>query len=182
MCAGGVGLQAAGGMSPACFSCRSTTSPAQSSPEVAPPCQSLTPFACLPRLRSVVCWLCGLDPLGGASLSLATARAAAIGGAAAAPLVALKLLLWSEQARRQWDFLDDIHRVQVGAGGGAGWVLAGERVHMQGNCGCLPGGARRHAFAAVALFSCLRPGSVLRGWRLMSCAALPAGRWRLSSR
>lgn len=64
---------------------------------------------------AVVCWVCGLDPLGGASLSLDTARAAAVGGAAAAPLVALKWLLWSEQARRQWDFLDDIHRVQVEA-------------------------------------------------------------------
>lgn len=68
----------------------------------------------LSRAPAVVCWVCGLDPLGGASLSLDTARAAAVGGAAALPLVALKALLWSEQARRQWDFLDDIHRVQVG--------------------------------------------------------------------
>lgn len=68
-----------------------------------------------PHRPAVVCWVCGLDPLGGASLSLDTARAAAVGGAAAAPLVALKWLLWSEQARRQWDFLDDIHRVQVGS-------------------------------------------------------------------
>ena len=63
----------------------------------------------------MVCWVCGLDPLGGASLSAATARAAAVGGAAAAPLVALKALLWSEPARRQWDVLDDIHRRQVRA-------------------------------------------------------------------
>jgi hypothetical protein len=64
---------------------------------------------------ALVCWVCGLDPLGGASLSPDTARAAAIGGAAAVPLVALKLLIWSEQARQQWDVLDDIHRKQVEA-------------------------------------------------------------------
>lgn len=62
-----------------------------------------------------VCWLCGLDPLGGASLSVASLHAAAVGGAAAAPLVALKALLWSERARRELPFLEDIHRAQVDA-------------------------------------------------------------------
>jgi hypothetical protein len=64
---------------------------------------------------SAVCWLCGIDPLGGASLSMHTARAAAVGGAAAVPLVAGKALLWSEGARRQLPFLEDIHKSQVGA-------------------------------------------------------------------
>lgn len=63
---------------------------------------------------AAVCWLCGLDPLGGASLSFDSLRAAAVGGAAATPLVAAKALLWSEGARRQLPFLEDIHRAQVG--------------------------------------------------------------------
>ncbi|EFN54080.1 hypothetical protein CHLNCDRAFT_136198 [Chlorella variabilis] len=62
---------------------------------------------------AVVCWLCGLDPAGGASLSADSLRAAAVGGAAAAPLVALKALLWSEAARREMPFLEDIHKAQV---------------------------------------------------------------------
>lgn len=64
---------------------------------------------------AAVCFLCGLDPLGGASLSLASLRAAAVGGAAAAPLVGLKALLWSESARRELPFLEDIHKAQVEA-------------------------------------------------------------------
>jgi hypothetical protein len=64
---------------------------------------------------AAVCWVCGLDPAGGASLSADTLRAAAVGGAAAAPLVALKALLWSEWARQQLPFLDDIHKAQVDA-------------------------------------------------------------------
>lgn len=64
---------------------------------------------------AAVCWVCGLDPAGGASLSADSARAAAVGGAAAAPLVALKALLWSEWARQQLPFLDDIHKAQVDA-------------------------------------------------------------------
>lgn len=71
---------------------------------------------------SAVCWLCGIDPLGGASLSLHTARAAAVGGAAAVPLVAGKALLWSEGARRQLPFLEDIHKSQVGAAPDACWA------------------------------------------------------------
>ncbi|KAL4440328.1 hypothetical protein ABPG75_003329 [Micractinium tetrahymenae] len=62
-----------------------------------------------------VCWLCGLDPLGGASLSVASLHAAAVGGAAAAPLVGVKALLWSETARRELPFLEDINRAQVDA-------------------------------------------------------------------
>lgn len=62
---------------------------------------------------ALVCVLCGLDPLGGASLSLASLQAAAVGGAAAAPLVGLKALLWSETARRELPFLEDIHKSQV---------------------------------------------------------------------
>ncbi|PSC67853.1 ABC transporter ATP-binding permease [Micractinium conductrix] len=64
---------------------------------------------------ALVCVLCGLDPLGGASLSLASLQAAAVGGAAAAPLVGLKALLWSETARRELPFLEDIHKSQVDA-------------------------------------------------------------------
>lgn len=63
---------------------------------------------------ALVCWLCGLDPLGGASLSVASLHAAAVGGAASAPLVGAKALLWSETARRELPFLEDIHRAQVG--------------------------------------------------------------------
>ena len=68
---------------------------------------------------AAVCWLCGLDPAGGASLSADTLRAAAVGGAAAAPLVALKAVLWSEAARRELPFLEDIHKAQVGAAAGS---------------------------------------------------------------
>ncbi|KAL4429002.1 hypothetical protein ABPG77_006041 [Micractinium sp. CCAP 211/92] len=64
---------------------------------------------------ALVCWLCGLDPLGGASLSVASLHAAAVGGAASAPLVGAKALLWSETARRELPFLEDIHRAQVEA-------------------------------------------------------------------
>jgi hypothetical protein len=64
---------------------------------------------------AAVCWLCGIDPAGGASLSTDTLRAAAVGGAAAAPLVAFKASLWSEPARRQLPFLDDIHKAQADA-------------------------------------------------------------------
>lgn len=87
---------------------------------------------------ALVCWLCGLDPLGGSSLSLATARAAAVGGAAAAPLVAVKALLWSEGARRELPFLEDVLKAQVGAERGClcWWVLVqvahSASLHLEG--------------------------------------------------
>ena len=59
------------------------------------------------------CWICGLDPAGGASLSLNTLRAAAIGGAAAVPLVALKAALWSDAARKALPFLEEMQQRQI---------------------------------------------------------------------
>lgn len=59
------------------------------------------------------CWLVGLDPLGGASLSLGTLRAAVLGAAAATPLVAVKALLWTDNARSQLPFLEEIQTKQV---------------------------------------------------------------------
>ena len=90
---------------------------------------------------AVVCWLCGLDPAGGASLSADSLRAAAVGGAAAAPLVALKALLWSEAARREMPFLEDIHKAQVvGAlgrlGGGGGGCVCAPCACMGERAGC----------------------------------------------
>lgn len=61
----------------------------------------------------LACWLCGLDPMGGASLSLDTLRAAAVGAAAATPLVALKALLWSDAARAQLPWLEEVQGQQV---------------------------------------------------------------------
>lgn len=60
-----------------------------------------------------VCWLCGLDPLGGASLSLGSLHAAAIGGAVALPLVALKAGMWSEWAIDHLPFLEEVHQSQM---------------------------------------------------------------------
>jgi hypothetical protein len=61
----------------------------------------------------VACWCCGLDPVGGASLSLGTLRAAAIGGAAALPLVAVKGFLWSDKAQSILPFLEDVNQQQI---------------------------------------------------------------------
>lgn len=60
-----------------------------------------------------VCWLCGLDPLGGASLSIGSLHAAAIGGAVALPLVALKAGMWSEWAIEHLPFLEEVHQSQM---------------------------------------------------------------------
>jgi len=61
----------------------------------------------------VACWACGLDPVGGASLSLGSLRAAAIGGAAALPLVAIKGFLWSDKAHSMLPFLEDVQEQQI---------------------------------------------------------------------
>jgi hypothetical protein len=61
----------------------------------------------------VACWACGLDPVGGASLSLGSLRAALIGGAAALPLVAIKGFLWSDKAHSTLPFLEDVQQQQI---------------------------------------------------------------------
>ena len=62
----------------------------------------------------VVCWVCGLDPLGGASLSLHSLRAAGLGGIAALPVALAKSLLWSDKARSYLPFLEEIQTRQIG--------------------------------------------------------------------
>jgi hypothetical protein len=61
----------------------------------------------------IACWACGLDPVGGASLSLGSLRAAAIGGAAALPLVAIKGFLWSDKGHLMLPFLEDVQQQQI---------------------------------------------------------------------
>jgi hypothetical protein len=61
----------------------------------------------------IACWACGLDPVGGASLSLGSLHAAAIGGAAALPLVAIKGFLWSDKAHSMLPFLEDVQQQQI---------------------------------------------------------------------
>jgi hypothetical protein len=69
---------------------------------------ALTAAGILSGGAGLACWLCGLDPLGGASLSLASLRAAALGAAAAIPLVAAKAALWSDAARAELPFLEEV--------------------------------------------------------------------------
>lgn len=64
-------------------------------------------------LACVFCWVAGLDPLGGASLSKDSFHAAVVGGAASLPLVVLRVLLWSNGARRQFPFLEEILMRQI---------------------------------------------------------------------
>ena len=52
---------------------------------------------------------------GGASLSLHSLQAAALGAAASLSLVAIKAYLWSEHGKRQIGWVEDWHRNQVGA-------------------------------------------------------------------
>ncbi|KAG7670447.1 hypothetical protein Ndes2526A_g00201 [Nannochloris sp. 'desiccata'] len=61
----------------------------------------------------IACWACGLDPVGGASLSVGSLRAAAVGGAAALPLVAIKGFLWSDKAHSMLPFLEDVQQQQI---------------------------------------------------------------------
>eukprot|EP00879_Flechtneria_rotunda_P012463 GHRR01013015.1.p1 GENE.GHRR01013015.1~~GHRR01013015.1.p1 ORF type:complete len:263 (+),score=86.87 GHRR01013015.1:157-945(+) len=49
---------------------------------------------------TTICWLCGKDPAGGASLSWHSLQAAALGAAAAIPLVGYKWASWSSQAHK----------------------------------------------------------------------------------
>ncbi|GAB4814131.1 hypothetical protein N2152v2_001177 [Parachlorella kessleri] len=60
-----------------------------------------------------ICWMFHLDPLGGASLSMHSLQAAALGAAASLPLVVIKAYLWSEHGKRQIGWVEDWHRSQV---------------------------------------------------------------------
>lgn len=58
---------------------------------------------------ATICWLCGKDPAGGASLSISSLSAAAVGAAAALPLVAYKLLAWSPESHSANPTLATLH-------------------------------------------------------------------------
>uniref|UniRef100_A0A383V7Z6 Uncharacterized protein n=1 Tax=Tetradesmus obliquus TaxID=3088 RepID=A0A383V7Z6_TETOB len=62
---------------------------------------------------TAICWLCGKDPAGGASLSLNSLQAGLIGAAAAAPLVAYKLFSWTPPAQQQNPTLAALKRAQI---------------------------------------------------------------------
>lgn len=51
---------------------------------------------------------------GGASLSLESAQAAAWGALVSLPLVLLKAYLWSDHAKREFSWVEDWHKNQVG--------------------------------------------------------------------
>ena len=57
--------------------------------------------------------LLGLDPLGGARLSLGSLQAGLVGLAVSVPLVIFRQSLWSDDARRQLPFVEDIQSRMV---------------------------------------------------------------------
>lgn len=57
---------------------------------------SLTAAAIVSSVAYFICWILGLDPLGGASLSVASLRAALVGALAAVPLVVVNFLVWAD--------------------------------------------------------------------------------------
>ena len=61
----------------------------------------------------VVCWLCGIDPVGGASLSLGSLKAAALGGAVALPFVVVKACLWTDSCYQYIPHMQDLQQRQV---------------------------------------------------------------------
>lgn len=61
----------------------------------------------------VVATLCGKDPWGGASLSLDTVVAAAVGAMASVPLVLFRSWSWTPQAYKALPALQDVHDAQL---------------------------------------------------------------------
>ncbi|MEW5314206.1 MAG: hypothetical protein WDW38_005720 [Sanguina aurantia] len=61
----------------------------------------------------IIASVCGKDPWGGASLSLESLAAAAIGAVAVVPLVALRAWTWSPAATRLLPALDEVHAGQL---------------------------------------------------------------------
>lgn len=60
-----------------------------------------------------ICWLCGKDPWGGASLSLHSLQSAALGALFAVPLSAARVWSWSRDAYHRVPALEDMHRSQL---------------------------------------------------------------------
>ncbi len=57
---------------------------------------SLTAAAIVSSVAYFICWILGLDPFGGATLSVASLRAALVGALAAVPLVVGNFIVWAD--------------------------------------------------------------------------------------
>lgn len=66
--------------------------------------------ACYLAVAFTVCWLCGKDPWGGASLSLHSLQSAALGAALSAPLALFRWWTWTGDAYQRVGAMDDMHR------------------------------------------------------------------------
>lgn len=79
-------------------------------------------------LAILISSLCGTDPFGGASFSLDSLQAAAVGSLLAAPLVVLRHWAWSSSAHNQFPALQDMHRMQVEKM--TPWMIGLQPVHV----------------------------------------------------
>lgn len=74
---------------------------------------SVSAAAIVSSVAYFVCWILGLDPWGGASLSVNSLRAALVGALAAVPLVVVNFLVWADYPSSRFVPVDELQDTKM---------------------------------------------------------------------